>query len=351
MAKKVVQKNIRDGHVVQAEAKRFQNREGPKVVIQKKVRDVPKLPVFSSPHLLHQIKAFTHSTDKHYYLGFGGLGDALLLMAICWNDPKARVVFFANQIPFTRSFFELFGIPVFLHDNIMGTRIATHIYELMRVLPGFRQSAHLADGLNYNDWSNEKKYASRISGQTGWIDHLGKEQFDKPVVVIAPSGSNKEIQRQRYLHHHEYQQLVEQYLKNEYRVYVTGSISDLHHFKLIDKENFYWLNSDIIYNGNGGSEGIDLKKMLRIINGAEHVVSMDSWLKTYTLLCGIPTTVIKTRWNNRYRSYGEDVTDWIFLNRNIWPSLKLAKIEELLSIQTTSTASPSTRPARGLLFL
>lgn len=316
MARKIIQNHTRESKSLIPNIKREQ---------------LNRMPVFSSPNLLNQIKLFTQYPDKNYYLGFGGLGDAILLMAVCWNDPKAKVVFFANHIPFIRSFFEIFGLSVYLHDNIMGTKMASQIYDLMRVMPTFQSSAHLADGLDFNDWANEKKYAARINGSTPWIGYLGQEKFDKPVVIIAPSGSSKEIDRQRYLHHHEYQQLVDIYLNKGFRVYATGSMADLHHFKLINKDNFYWLNADKIYSGNGSVENSNLTKMLRIINSATQVISMDTWLKTYTLLCGIPTTVIKTRWNNRYRTYGEDVTDWIFLNYNIWPSIKIVKIEELLT--------------------
>lgn len=335
MARKIIQTHTRDVKPLQIRSSptNIPARQEPldrKVLIQNAKREQPKVPVFSSPHLLNQIKLFTQYPDKNYYLGFGGLGDAILLMAVCWNDPKAKVVFFANHIPFIRSFFEIFGLSVYLHDNIMGTKMASHIYDLMRAMPTFQSSAHLADGLDFNDWANERKYAARIKGSTPWIGYLGQEQFDKPIAIIAPSGSSKEVNRQRYLHHHEYQQLVDIYLNKGFRVYATGSMADLHHFKLINKENFYWLNADRIYSGNGNIENINLTKMLRIINSATQVVSMDTWLKTYTLLCGIPTTVVETRWNNNYRTYGEDVTDWIFLNYNIWPSIKIAKIEELL---------------------
>ena len=85
----------------------------------------------------------------------------------------------------------------------------------------------------------------------------------------------------------------------------------------------------MIYDGKGNTTHSNLKNMLRIINSAEHVISMDTWLKTYTLLCDIPTTVIKTRWNNEYKVYGEDITDRIFLNTKIWPRLNLVKIEDL----------------------
>ena len=300
------------------------------VVRQNLKREKIKIPNFSSTNLLKRVETFTHDREANYYLGFGGLGDALLLMATCYNDPKAKVIFFANQIPFINEFFNLLGIPVYLHENIMGTKIASHIYNFLKNMPNFRESAHLADGLNYNDWTNENKYIKRIKNTTDWLTRFGKEQADKPIAIIAPSGSNKDIKRQRYLNHNEYNQLVEKTLKN-YLVYVVGSVADLHHFKLINKSGFNWLCSDRIYSGDGVSKASNLKNMLRIINSAEHVLSMDTWLKTYSLLCGIPTTVIKTRWDNHYRNYGEDITDWIFLNPNIWSSIKLTTIEALLA--------------------
>jgi len=312
MAKRVVQKHTRDNIAEVKGAMPHQvvhrivpQAPQPQVLQRNKLQNIqreqPKLPVFSSTNLLNQINAFTKSPDKHYYLGFGGLGDALLLMAVCWENPKAKVVFFANQIPFIRNFFDILGISVFIHDNIMGTKMAAHIFDYMKKLPTFKESAHLADGLDYNDWANEKKYASRIRGRTRWVQHFGKAPTNKPVIIIGPSGSHKDIKRQRYLHNGEYKRLVDIYLDKGYKVYAAGSMNDLHHFGLVNRDNFFWLNSDTIYDGKGNAQPSNLTNMLRIINSAEHVISMDTWLKTYTLLCDIPTTVVETRWDGNHR--------------------------------------------------
>ena len=326
MAKVVVQNLTRNNKLVVNQSK----TNNAKVLVQNKKRELPKIPSFSSTGLIEQIRVFTQPNQYNYYLGFGGMGDALLLLASCWDDPKARVIFFANQQPFIRNFFELFGMSLYLHDNIMGTAIAGHIYDIVTKLPNFKQSAHLVDGLNYGDWINENKYMTRIRHYVPWGINIGKIQSNKPVVIIGPSGSSKDVKRQRFLHHHEYRQLVNRYLDKGYSVYGTGSVSDLHMYGLIQKENSYWLTSDKIYSYKGEINS-DLRGMLKIINSAEIVISMDTWLKTYTLLCGIPTTVIETRWSNSYRPYGEDVTDWIFLNPKIWEHIQMEKIEKLLA--------------------
>jgi hypothetical protein len=259
------------------------------------------------------------------------MGDALLLLASCWDDPKAKVIFFANSQPFIRNFFELFGVNLFLHDNIMGTTIAGHIYDIIIKLPTFKQSAHLADGLNYGDWVNEVKYIPRIKSYVPWRDYLGVVKSDMPTVILAPSGSSKDVRRQRFLHYHEYKMLSDIYLDKGYKVYVIGSLNDLHHYKVIDRDGFYWLSADKIYTSKKDIPS-NLKKMLEIINGADLIISVDTWLKTYSLLCNIETTVIETRWNSNYRSFGEDATDWIFLNSNLWKNIKIKKIEELLAL-------------------
>jgi hypothetical protein len=292
-------------------------------------RELPP-PKLSPPQLTTQIRDYTSSPDYNYYLGFGGLGDALLLLAECWDDTKAKVVFFANSPPlFVGSFFNLFGRSIFLHDNIMGTSVAGTIYDYMVALPTFKQSAHLADGLNFGDWANETKYIPRIKNSAPWIAHLGKENYDKKVLILAPSGSNKENNRQRYITPDEYRALANKYLAQDYQIFSVGSIADFHYYGIVNHPNFNWLNSEIIYSSTG-ARATNLLKMLQIINSADMVISADTFLKTYTLLCGIPTVVIKTRWNGRYRTYGEDVTDWIFLNPNIWPNIKIEPIENLL---------------------
>jgi hypothetical protein len=326
MANKVVQRHTRESNIIPAS--KIQQEEVKKVVVQKLKRELPKIPSFSTP--IPQLRAFAASTAYDYYLGFGGLGDALLLLATCWDNPKAKVIFFANQQSFVRDFFALFNIPAFLHDNLMGTPLANQVYNFITKLPTFKESAHLADGLDYGDWINESKYVARIRSHANWTNKIGKRSSAKPILILAPSGSSRDVERQRYISVEEYRAIVNKYLNQNYKVYATGSLGDLHFFGLIDHKDFHWLNSETLYHGNGHKESINLKGMLQIINSANLVISADTWLKTYSLICDIPTIVIQTRWNNAYKSYGEDITDFIFLNNKIWPNIRMTPVTELL---------------------
>ncbi len=269
--------------------------------------------------------------EGDWYLGFGGVGDALLLLAACYDNPNAKVAFFHNEQHFTKQWFDLFNLNVFLHTNIMGQRWANHIYDMMINSPHFKTSAHLADGLNYGDWTiNPFKYKERMITKVPWIEHFGKACFDKPTVVISPCGSHRDISRQRYLTLNEYNQLIKLYLDKEYIVLIVGSSQDYKNYNLPNNPNCRWLMSDGIIDHTGKKQAHTLKDMLTLINGAEEVISMDTWLKTYALLCGLPIKVFMTRWHGAYHMVGTDCSDGIFMNKDIWPTLEILRIEDLL---------------------
>jgi len=276
---------------------------------------------------MSKITAYTSNPNSEYYLGFGGTGDALLLLASCYNNPKARVVFFANNFHFLGKFFDLFKVSVFLSENIMGQQYAGAIFSILTAHSQFKSSAHLADGLYYADWVNTAKYQSRIVSFVPWIERLGKINSDQPICALAPSGSVKEIKRQRYLTGKEYDRIIELHAKLGYKIYSFGSASDLHYYGL--NPNTTWVTVDKMYSDKEIKD-INLRQMLQIINAATKVISMDTWLKTYTLLCGIPTVVVKTRWDGKYIDYGQDITDHIFLNKTMWTCLTMTTVEELL---------------------
>lgn len=313
------------------------------VPLQKNVRPtqiVRKEPAVPAEHILvnvqKKIELITETKPKKenkvfdYYLGFGGAGDALLVLAVAYNNPNGLIVFFGNDIsiPLIKDLFRTFKITSTVMSNIMGKPMANVVFNRLKRFATFKESAHLADGLYYEDWRNEKKYIPRIINNIPeWRTQFGL--MDNNIVVISPSGSHRDIARQRYLTRDEYKTLVKQYLSQGYEVYGIGSDRDFREY-FFQEKGMWWATNRILRDWKGKSINHNLNDMLRIINSAKEVISMDTWLKTYSMIAGVPTTVIATRWNGGYKPYGEDVTDWVFLNKNIWPTLRIARIEELL---------------------
>lgn len=285
-----------------------------------------------SPSSLERTVSNWLSSNNDHYLGFGGIGDSVLLLAATWNNSNARVVFFANSgsSEFIKSLFKVFNNDLLILPNIMGSSLANKIHNMFLANRKFKTSAHLADGLYHEDWRNQEKYLQRIINSTPWLDVLGKKVHDKKSVVICPTGSSRDMARQRFITRQEYTRLVKKYLNKNWVVFVTGAERDMSFYPLVD-ENCYWLSKNGVLEFNGKKTGITIRDMLQIINGADEIISVDTWLKTYTLLVGLPTTMILTRWNGRYKDFGIDTTDWVFSNKAIWPKLVTATVEDVIA--------------------
>jgi|GEM_PF-6263467 len=297
--------------------------------INKRFRRFMPMPVAKSGDLIHKVEAWIASDDHTYYMGFGGIGDFVILLAACWNDDKARILFFSNphSTELIKEFIQLFKKNALVLNNIMGSKVANTVYEMIKRKPTFRTSGHLADRLDYGDWINENKYKERIISSAPWTELLGKVETDKKILILAPSGSERTALKQRYLNRNEHKDIIRKYLDLNYMVYNIGSESDCAYYGLPD--SCYWMSSKKI-TSKKETKAINLKEMLQIINSAAKVISMDTWLKTYTLISNIPTIVVKTRHGNKYQKYGEDVNDYIFLNKNIWSNINMMTIEEIL---------------------
>jgi hypothetical protein len=297
-----------------------------------------KLEEIAAGHIERQVHDWL-GKDGDWYLGFGGVGDALLVLAACYNNPNAKVVFFHNEPHFTKQWFDLFNVKAFLHHNIMGQKAGSYVYNMMRAFKNMQVSAHLADGLDYGDWIvNPYKYKARLVTQVTWADTIGRSNFNRPTVVIGPTGSSRhDFNRQRFLTQSEYNELVNLYLAKGYLVLVTGSPFDYEAYKIPNNSSCRWLTAEGVIDHTGRRTTHTLKDMLALINGATEAVSTDTWLKTYTLLVGIPTKCIQTRWKGTYRMIGSDATDGIFLNTDIWPGLENVRIEDLFQQLKPST--------------
>ena len=282
--------------------------------------------------------------DKNVYLTFGGVGDLLLLLAVCYNDKKAHVVYVANDesSSFARKFLEYFNVKYIGYKNLEGDKYITILYNKIISHPNFTLSAHLPDGIyNHYDWiKNTNKYKNRLTIKTDWFNLIGfkKNWFnligikkrDKKYVIICPSGSQKQEFRKRYLGIREYYKIVKLYLKKGYDVITASSKKDLEIFGFYPDKNCYWLTDSEFINHGGLIKKINFNTFLQIIISCDDLVSTDTWIKTFMALCGKSCHVIKTRFNSEYKDIGKEACDYIFLNKDFWPKLKIHTYEDFI---------------------
>jgi len=281
--------------------------------------------------------------DADFYLSFGGAGDALIMLAACWDNPRARPVFFTNGNRLTSRLFDAFGMKTLIHPNIMGQPWTNTVLEPLLKHPNFKPAGHLPVSLDYSDWKHKHQYfIDTMITETPWRHTLGVEPNPfqtSQVVVICPSGSTKDKSRQRFITNEEYQTLAQFYLDGGCTVYTCMSEEDIRVYKPIKHPHAAFVSADKFSSPRKESRH-DAAKMLRYINSASLVLSPDTWMKTYSLLAGIPTIVFMTRWNGRYRLIGEDVADYVFLHPAIWKKIKFAKAEEFVKTQKCLESIP-----------
>lgn len=273
------------------------------------------------------------SGDKNVYLTFGGVGDLLLLLAVCYDNEKANVIFLANDESnsFAKKFLEYFNIDYIIYKNLMGTKYCSSLYKKVTTHPNFTLSAHLADRCDYGDWKkNNDKYKNRLVFGTEWAKMIGIKKRNKKYAVICPSGSHKCESRRRYLTNHEYNQIVQIYLKKGYEVITSSSKQDLKNFGFYPDKNCYWLTDSELINYRGVNQAIDFNTFLQIIVSCDDLVSTDTWIKTFMSLCNKPAHVIRTRYHSKYQDIGRESCDHIFLNKDFWPKLKIHTYEDFI---------------------
>jgi hypothetical protein len=267
------------------------------------------------------------------YVTFGGVGDLVLLLGQCCNDPDASIVFFANtcSLKFGEEFLKHFAKNYCIVPNLMGSKWASLFIEEVKNSNKLMPSGHLPEGLNYEDWrKNTSNYEKKIINKTNWVEEFGFAKYDVPTVLIAPTGSQRDAGRQRYMLPDEYLAIVHLCIKKGMIVFSVGSESDFARYPSIENKNHFWLTSNKLFDYKKGIKEHNFKDFLRIINSANEVISMDTWLKTYTCLAGIKTHVILNRRPEKYIEYGTDVSDYIFLNKNIWKSMELWRVDDLV---------------------
>ena len=298
---------------------------------------VGRNPVSNKHTIISAIKRDQLSTNKRKLLeeniafnAVRGLKEFLLRAFGAFMRPHAANT---GSMNFCKEFLQFFRLDNYVARNLMGSKNANVVYDYMIKKINFKSSGHLAKGLDYGDWGRDiNYYKQRMVFKTNWREKFGKHPHfeNQKTIIIQPSGSVRDSNRQRYLEVFEYDCLVNKYLDLGYNVITTGSDGDKEFYKWkSNRENNWFLTSNRM-TGNKSSTPIDLSIFLKILHSVEKVISADTWLKSYSLLCGIPTIVFNNRCRGRYLPIGSDPCDHIFLNKDFWQNLEVKTVEEIV---------------------
>lgn len=285
----------------------------------------------SGKNAVDDVRSFLNQ-DGNFYVTFGGVGDFILILAEAYKDPMARIIFFSNNTGrgLTSEIIQFFQIPTLVTENLMGTPNANRAMDIIRSTGRLKPSQHLSEKLNYNDWKdNIAFFQQKMTLETDWRQRFGFFEKPRKLAVIAPSGSFKSTAPQKYLSKIELERLVDIFTNKDYDVYCVGNFADKDFYGITTKPNVYWMTSGMVINNRNQKQPILLQDFLKIINSADKICSVDTWLKTYTCLCNIPTDVFYNRVHGASR-WGDMAGDYIFLNPQLWKTMKLYDFNEYI---------------------
>ncbi len=242
------------------------------------------------------------------WLGCGGIGDCLLLIARTYDIKHSSVKFYSlpGSKDLVQAFFDWFNIKAEVKDR--------DLYSFGEDWKsGDYLGCHLPDSGSYFEWLVQAdKYLARINPTPKW-----KGYKNKGYVLIQPCGSNFAMKRRRHFSQEELEKLLK--LFENKKVFCIGSPSD--------KEHYEGVGNWMCYDNN-------MPEFMAILNGASGFVGVDSWLKTWTCLLGLPTFVFLNRYYEQEVGYGSDGSDFIFLSKKLWKSLRLISYCNMEKLQT-----------------
>lgn len=311
--------------------KRLQNRKPTEqsTYVQKIVRPVSQRNVE-----FDQVFSYL-SAHSNIYAGCGGIGDALLTLAIAHENPDARIIFGASghsREPVTQ-LFKTYGIDALITGNFNGSSQGSMTWNAIFDSPNVKSCGHIPKNLDYGEWvTNPQTYASKLVTRMPLVQKFGKMlnmRNTRRVIGLAPRGSDHvSTWKQRFLSRDEYNRLVAKLLATNATVMVFGSEADLQFYGVYPDNNVIFMNSNFAVSHPAPKYPVTMRHMLHCINGCDEIISMDTWLKTYAGLASIPCRVIMNR-NYGRSTPNTDPSDKIFLDPSLW-GFTLVPIESLL---------------------
>lgn len=226
---------------------------------------------------------------NNYYLGCGGFGDLLLTMSTFYDEiEKNDIVWFADNKKFIEEALNIFpkfqNKIVFTKDNTFSSKwfkFANH--------EKCQGTGITPKNLDYSEWKDVNIFEKyKVNSFPNFAQDYEKIKLNEEYICIMLN-STVVPGKAKELTYASWEKLVE---------------------KIGSKKTFIMGNSNPKFQHKYANvNGMKLKDQLKLIRGASEVYSVDSWVKTFSSLCGIPTYCYDNIYSQGYLdSMGG--TDW-----------------------------------------
>lgn len=270
--------------------------------------------------------SYLDKLETGFRFGIGGLGDILLLLSSFYDDESEKyssIVFWANDKVSAKKFFDCFSScqkckkKNGLDKIIIFEQWQPNPHQVFKEIvshKNFKGKAHIPDELKFvEEWTlHADKYLSTINKPFKDLTTRWKIPDDNQLYIgLMPFGSHTETWKQRTLSKEQIEQSIKSLLAKypDAKIKLFGSE--------FDKQRFALEGSDRVMD----LRGREFSNVFTDINSLQHLYSVDTWVKTFAGLAGIPTTIIKSRYlqtPKQKMGVDKDPSDNIFLDKKFW---------------------------------
>lgn len=221
-----------------------------------------------------------------FYFSIGGIGDLFLSLASFYDkmqDQDASFLFWASNPKIIKCILTKENFPklnkILITQNFLGTQMLQQYYTQVSSQKEYLGSTHIPSGLRYVDeWSKIDNVFEwyKIPRVFEWLKTKFYDETYKDNIVWQPlSSSNNDPHKEKDMSQKSIEDFLDRYENSN--LILTGSEDEIEHIRY----KYRYLGRAI----DGITESI------KAAVSCKEVYSTDSWVKTVSGLCGIPTTI------------------------------------------------------------
>ncbi len=274
-----------------------------------------------------KIKQFVENKGQGIVFGLGGMGDFLIHLDVC-SKTNLTLLFWINKSPiyeYCKQLADFFGIDYYIYDcdEKLGYSDAEFLLEDVnkKILNGRVLSC-------YNNMHFEfPKIDFKPIYKNNAFKNLEKHKIETPknYFIICPQGSRYHPSEKRLFYPDEFNKLIDFSVSKGLTPIIVGDDRQINFFD--QRQKCLQLQFNKFNN-----EKISIGSFLYLIENSQFVISVDTFLKTLSGSMHKKTFVLKNRnEHDHFHDYGVGRWDHVFLNPEIWETIRMCSYEEIIN--------------------